>query len=53
VEQAEAALRDLETELGDAAAWADGERASESTARHADAKRRVEELYARWEAFAS
>ncbi|MEA2392028.1 MAG: ATP-binding cassette, subfamily er 3 [Solirubrobacteraceae bacterium] len=53
VEQAEAALRDLEAELGDAAAWADGERASESTARHADAKRRVEELYARWEAFAS
>jgi ATP-binding cassette, subfamily F, member 3 len=48
VEAAEAALQQLEQELADPAAWA-GPRARESARRHEDAKRRVEELYERWE----
>ena len=47
---AEAALRSLEEELADPAAWADAERSTESSSRHAGAKRQLEELYARWEA---
>lgn len=48
VEAAEAALRELEEELADPAAWT-GARARESGRRHEEAKRRVEDLYARWE----
>jgi ATP-binding cassette subfamily F protein 3 len=50
VEQAEAALAALEDELADPAAWQDPDRAASSTERHEQARRRVEELYARWEA---
>jgi ATP-binding cassette, subfamily F, member 3 len=49
IEQAEAALRDLEQELADPALWADGRTAAKSTRRHDEAKQRVDELYARWE----
>ena len=52
IEAAESALRALEDELADPGAWADPDRAAESSARHADARRRLEELYARWEAAA-
>ena len=52
LEAAEAALRALEDELSDPAAWADPEQAARSSERHAEAKREVEELYARWEAVA-
>ena len=48
VEQAEAALRELEEELADPAAWV-GSRGRESGRRHEEARRRVDELYARWE----
>jgi ATP-binding cassette subfamily F protein 3 len=50
IEEAEAALRALEEELADPALWTDGARAQDSGRRHEAAKRRVEELYARWEA---
>ena len=50
IEAAETALRVLEEELADPAAWADAERSAESSSRHAAAKRTIEELYARWEA---
>ncbi len=49
IETAEAAVRALEEELADPGAWSDPERSSESTRRHAEAKRSVEELYARLE----
>jgi ATP-binding cassette subfamily F protein 3 len=49
IEQAEAALRELEGELADAAAWSTPERSAHSSARHAAAKRAVDELYARYE----
>ncbi len=49
IEQAEAALRELEEELADPSLWADGRTAAKSTRRHEQAKERVEELYARWE----
>jgi ATP-binding cassette subfamily F protein 3 len=49
IEAAEAALRALEEELADPAAWADSEKTANSTARHEAAKRAVEDLYARWE----
>jgi ATP-binding cassette, subfamily F, member 3 len=49
IEAAEAALRALEDELADPAAWADAERAAASTERHEAAKRAVEQLYARYE----
>jgi ATP-binding cassette subfamily F protein 3 len=49
IEAAEAALRRLEDELADPGAWADAQRASASGRRHAEAKRELEELYARWE----
>ena len=52
IEQAEAALRELEQELADPAAWSDPERAAASTARHEKAKARVEKLYAQLEAVA-
>jgi ATP-binding cassette subfamily F protein 3 len=53
LEMAEVALRELEAELADPAAWADPESSAKSTERHARAKREVEELYSRWEALAS
>jgi ATP-binding cassette, subfamily F, member 3 len=46
---AEADLAALEDELADPAAWADPERAADSSARHESAKQRVAELYAEWE----
>jgi ATP-binding cassette subfamily F protein 3 len=49
IEAAEAALRALEDELADPAAWSSPERTADSTARHEQAKRAVEELYRRWE----
>ena len=53
IEHAEAALKTLEIELADPAAWATGEATAASTQRHAAAKRAVEEAFARWEALAS
>jgi ATP-binding cassette subfamily F protein 3 len=47
IEAAEAALQALEDELADPAAWATPAKTAESTRRHAEAKRRVEELYER------
>jgi ATP-binding cassette subfamily F protein 3 len=52
IEAAEAALRALEDELTDPDAWSTPEKAAASTARHDQAKRAVDELYARWEATA-
>jgi ATP-binding cassette subfamily F protein 3 len=52
IEAAEAALRALEDELADPAAWATPEAAARSAERHERAKRAVEELYSRWEATA-
>ncbi len=49
IEAAEVALAEVESELADPAAWVGADRAERSSARHGDAKRRVEELYARWE----
>jgi len=49
IEAAETALQALEAELADPAAWADPDRAADSTERHTAAKRAVEELYARYE----
>ena len=53
VQEAEAALAALEDELSDPAHWADAGAAAESSARHAAAKRAVEDSYARWEAAVS
>jgi ATP-binding cassette subfamily F protein 3 len=52
IEAAEAALKALEEELADPSAWNDPRSAAKSTARHAEAKRALEDLYARWEAVA-
>ena len=49
IERAEAKLREVEEELADPAAWADPERAAQAEARHAEAKRNVEQLLAKWE----
>jgi ATP-binding cassette subfamily F protein 3 len=49
IEAAEAVLRAVEDELADPSAWATPEKSADSTARHAEAKRAVDELYARWE----
>jgi hypothetical protein len=53
IEAAEAALRAVEDELADPAAWADPARSATSSARHAEAKQAVEELYRRWEQVAT
>jgi ATP-binding cassette subfamily F protein 3 len=53
IEAAEAALAALETELADPQAWNDPRSAAKSSARHAEAKKALEELYARWEAVAT
>ncbi|HEY3759408.1 MAG TPA: ABC-F family ATP-binding cassette domain-containing protein [Solirubrobacteraceae bacterium] len=50
VEDAEGALRALEEELADPAAWASKYEAAKSEARHTAAKRAVEEAYVRLEA---
>ncbi len=47
VEQAEAALRELEDELADPSAWASKYEAAKSEARHTAAKRAVESAYER------
>ncbi|MEX2196367.1 MAG: ABC-F family ATP-binding cassette domain-containing protein [Thermoleophilaceae bacterium] len=52
IERAEHALRGVEDELADPAAWASPGRSERSSARHAEARRAVEDAYARWEAAA-
>jgi ATP-binding cassette subfamily F protein 3 len=52
IEAAEAALRAVEDELSDAAAWASPEATARSTERHEAAKQLVSELYERYEAVA-
>jgi ATP-binding cassette subfamily F protein 3 len=52
IEAAEAALRAVEDELADPAAWATPEATTRSTSRHEQARRAVAELYERWEAVA-
>ena len=52
IEAAEAALRELEAELADPAAWNDPRTAERSTRRHEDAKGEVERLYAQLETVA-
>ncbi len=49
VEEAEAALRELEDELSDPATWSTPEKAERAGERHEEAKRRLAELYAEWE----
>ncbi len=49
VERAETALKALEDELADPAMWSSPSRTDRNTARHAKARRAVEEAYARWE----
>jgi ATP-binding cassette, subfamily F, member 3 len=49
VERAEAALAALEDELSDPGMWSSPSRRERATARHLQAKRAVEEAYARWE----
>ena len=53
IEQAERALEQLEAELAEPEAWSTPERTARSTARHAAAKRAVEEAFARWAVAAS
>ncbi len=50
VEDAEAAMRALEDELADPAAWATRYEAAKSEARHTAARRAVEDAYTRLEA---
>jgi ATP-binding cassette subfamily F protein 3 len=50
IERAEEALTALETQLAQPDAWSTPERSKQSSARHAAAKREVEEAFARWEA---
>ena len=52
IEAAEAALRELESELSDPSAWNDPRTAAKSTRRHEEARKRLEQLYAQWEAVA-
>jgi Ribonuclease G/E len=52
IEQAEAALKAVEDELADPAAWSTPQRSARATARHQKAKRAVDELYERWERIA-
>jgi ATP-binding cassette subfamily F protein 3 len=53
IEEAEAALAALEIELADSSAWNDPSSSAKSTARHTDAKKTLENLYAQWESVAS
>jgi ATP-binding cassette subfamily F protein 3 len=50
VEQAESVLQRLEAELAAPDAWATPDASAAATERHREAKRAVEEAYARWEA---
>ena len=50
IEKAEAALRAVEDELSDPAAWSGPQASARSAARHEDARRAVELLYEQWEA---
>jgi ATP-binding cassette, subfamily F, member 3 len=50
IERAEVELSALEDELADPAAWSSPGRRERATARHAEAKRKVETLYEEWEA---
>jgi ATP-binding cassette subfamily F protein 3 len=52
IEAAEAALRAVEDELAEPAAWSTPQKAADSTARHEAAKQAVEALYERYEAIA-
>jgi ATP-binding cassette subfamily F protein 3 len=52
IEAAEAALRTIEDELSDPAAWASPEASAQSTERHVAAKQLVSELYERYESVA-
>jgi hypothetical protein len=52
IEAAEAALRAVEQELADPAAWSTPELSASSAARHEDAKQTVEALYRRLETIA-
>ena len=52
IEAAEAALRSIEDELSDPAAWATPQASARSTRKHEQAKQAVAELYERWEAIA-
>ena len=49
IDAAEAALRDLESELADPAAWSSPGRAQRAGQRHQAAKAEVDRLYAEWE----
>ena len=49
IEGAEEAIRELEAELSDPAAWGDPRRSERSTRRHAAAQKRLRELNERWE----
>ncbi|MDP9134856.1 MAG: ABC transporter ATP-binding protein, partial [Actinomycetota bacterium] len=49
VEAAETALRDLEAELADPAAWSSPGRSERAGERHEGAKRELDRLYAEWE----
>jgi ATP-binding cassette subfamily F protein 3 len=49
IEAAEAALKAIEEELADPAAWATPAESARATERHEAAKRAVDELYAQWE----
>ena len=49
VEEAEASFKRLEDELADPANWSSPERSARSSARHARARARLDELIARWE----
>jgi ATP-binding cassette subfamily F protein 3 len=49
IEAAEAALREVEDELADPAAWSSPGRVERATKRHEEAKSAVEGLYAEWE----
>jgi ATP-binding cassette subfamily F protein 3 len=49
IEAAEAALRAIEDELADPAAWSTPQKTARSTERHERAKKAVEDLYSQWE----
>ncbi len=49
IERAEAEMRGIEDELADPAAWSSPGAAERATERHAEAKKKLEELYADWE----
>jgi ATP-binding cassette subfamily F protein 3 len=53
IEAAEAALRALEDELAEPAAWATPAQTAASSARHEQAKQKLQRLYERWEQVAS